>query len=233
LFSAFIAAAPAYEMVELLLIAGLRAHLAGRAVETFGPGALRLLRDDPWRLLQLPGVEAGLVIANRPGIRALEVAARRGVPWRLLALDQFADADARDAALGRALAEATCDLALLAGYDQLLRASYFDAFAGRTINIHPSLLPRHGGRGMLGLAVHAAVIAAGDAETGVTVHDVTPELDAGPPIEQVALPVVPGESAGELADRVLEVEHRVVVAVLARLSASMTAAPPAPIRARQ
>ncbi|HEY8772499.1 MAG TPA: phosphoribosylglycinamide formyltransferase [Candidatus Limnocylindria bacterium] len=182
---------------------------------------------------QLPGVEAGLVIANRPGIRALEVAARRGVPWRLLALDQFADADARDAALGRALAEATCDLALLAGYDQLLRASYFDAFAGRTINIHPSLLPRHGGRGMLGLAVHAAVIAAGDAETGVTVHDVTPELDAGPPIEQVALPVVPGESAGELADRVLEVEHRVVVAVLARLSASMTAAPPAPIRARQ
>ena len=182
---------------------------------------------------QLPGVEAGLVIANRPGIRALEVAARRGVPWRLLALDHFADADARDAALGRALAEATCDLALLAGYDQLLRASYFDAFAGRTINIHPSLLPRHGGRGMLGLAVHAAVLAAGDAETGVTVHEVTPELDAGPPIEQVALPVVPGESAGELADRVLEVEHRVVVAVLARLSASMTAATPAPIRARQ
>ena len=182
---------------------------------------------------QLPGVEAGLVIANRPGIRALEVAARRGVPWRLLALDQFADADARDAAIGRALTEAACDLALLAGYDQLLRASYFDAFAGRTINIHPSLLPRHGGRGMLGLAVHAAVIAAGDAETGVTVHEVTPELDAGPPIEQVALPVVPGESAGELADRVLEVEHRVVVAVLARLSASMTAATPAPIRARQ
>jgi phosphoribosylglycinamide formyltransferase-1 len=182
---------------------------------------------------QLPRVEAGLVIANRPGIRALEVAARRGVPWRLLARDDFADADARDAAIGRALAEATCDLALLAGYDQLLRASYFDAFAGRTINIHPSLLPRHGGVGMLGLAVHAAVLAAGDAETGVTVHDVTPELDAGPPIEQVVLPVVPGESAGELADRVLEVEHRVVVAVLARLSASMTAAPPAPIRARQ
>jgi phosphoribosylglycinamide formyltransferase 1 len=182
---------------------------------------------------QLPLVEAGLVIANRPGIRALEVAARRGVPWRLLARDDFADADARDAAIGRALAEATCDLALLAGYDQLLRASYFDAFAGRTINIHPSLLPRHGGVGMLGLAVHAAVLAAGDAETGVTVHDVTPELDAGPPIEQVVLPVVPGESAGELADRVLEVEHRVVVAVLARLSASMTAAPPAPIRARQ
>jgi phosphoribosylglycinamide formyltransferase-1 len=182
---------------------------------------------------RLPAVEAALVVANRPGIRAREVAARRGIPWRLLALDDFADADARDASIGRALAEAACELALLAGYDQLLRASYFDAFAGRTINIHPSLLPRHGGRGMLGLAVHEAVLAAGDAETGVTVHYVTPELDAGPPIEQVALPVVAGESASELADRVLEVEHRVLVAVLARLSASMTAAPPAPIRARQ
>jgi phosphoribosylglycinamide formyltransferase-1 len=181
----------------------------------------------------LPAVDAALVVANRPGIRALEVAARRGVSWRLLALDDFADADARDAAIGRALAEAACDVAVLAGYDQLLRASYFDAFRGRTINIHPSLLPRHGGRGMLGLAVHAAVLAAGDAETGVTIHDVTPELDAGPPIEQVALPVVRGESAGELADRVLDLEHRVLVEVLARLSASMTAAPPAPIRARQ
>jgi folate-dependent phosphoribosylglycinamide formyltransferase PurN len=86
---------------------------------------------------------------------------------------------------------------------------------------------------MRGVAVHAAVLAAGDAETGVTIHDVTPELDAGPPIEQVAVPVVRGESAGELAERVLELEHRVLVEVLGRLSASMSAAPPAPIRARQ
>ena len=182
---------------------------------------------------QLPAVEAALVIGNRPGIRALEVAARRGVPWRLLAQDDFASADARDEAIGRALAEATCDLALLAGYDQLLRPSYFAAFPGRTINIHPSLLPRHGGRGMVGLAVHAAVLAAGDAETGVTVHDVTPVLDAGPAILQVRVPVVPGESAADLAERVLEVEHRVLVEVLTQLSGSMTAASPAPIRARR
>jgi len=182
---------------------------------------------------QLPAVEAVIVVANRPGIRALEVAARRGVPWRLLAVDDFADADARDAAIGQALEEAGCDVALLAGYDQLLRLPYFTAFSGRTINLHPSLLPRHGGRGMVGVAVHAAVLAAGDAETGVTIHDVTPELDAGPPIEQVRLAVTDGESAAELADRVLELEHRVLVEVLARLSASMSAAPPAPIRARQ
>jgi phosphoribosylglycinamide formyltransferase-1 len=180
---------------------------------------------------RLPLVEAALVIANRPGIRALEVAARRGVPWRLLARDDFPSADARDEAIGRALGEATCDVALLAGYDQVLRPPFFGGFGGRTINIHPSLLPRHGGRGMVGLAVHAAVLAAGDAETGVTIHEVTPVLDAGPAILQVRVPVIPGESAVDLAGRVLEVEHRALVEVLADLSGSMTAASPAPIRA--
>jgi phosphoribosylglycinamide formyltransferase-1 len=182
---------------------------------------------------RLANVEPVLVIANRPEIRALEVAARRGVPWRQMPRSEFAAADARDGAIGRALAEAGCELVLLAGYDQLLRGSYFDDFGGRTINIHPSLLPRHGGPGMMGLAVHAAVLASGDLETGVTIHDVTPLLDAGPPIEQVRLAVRPGETAVELAERVLEVEHRVVVEVLAHLSASMTGASPAPIRARR
>ncbi|MEP7040605.1 MAG: phosphoribosylglycinamide formyltransferase [Chloroflexota bacterium] len=180
---------------------------------------------------RLSAVDAAIVIANRPGIRALEAAARWGVPWRLLARDDFPSADARDGAMGRALVEARCDLALLAGYDQVLRASFFAGFGGRTINIHPSLLPLHGGRGMLGLAVHAAVLAAGDAETGVTIHYVTSDLDAGPAILQVRVPVNPGESATDLADRVLEVEHEALVAVLAELSGSMTAASPAPIRA--
>jgi phosphoribosylglycinamide formyltransferase-1 len=182
---------------------------------------------------RLPAVEARLVIANRPGIRALEVAARRGVPWRLLPQDDFPAGDARDEAIGRALTGVGCEVALLAGYDQLLRPAYFATFAGRTINIHPSLLPLHGGRGMVGLAVHAAVLAAGDAETGVTIHDVTPVLDGGPPILQERVPVVPGESSAELAERVLAVEHRVLVEVLAELSGSMTAASPAPIRARR
>lgn len=182
---------------------------------------------------RLPAVQAALVIANRPGIRALEVAARRGVPWRLLARDDFPSSATRDEAIGRALMESACDLALLAGYDQVLAPAYFAAFGGRTINIHPSLLPRHGGRGMVGLAVHAAVLAAGEAETGVTIHDVTPVLDAGPTILQVRVPVVPGESATYLAERVLEVEHQALVAVLSQLSASMADAPPAPIRARR
>jgi phosphoribosylglycinamide formyltransferase-1 len=129
---------------------------------------------------------------------------------------------------------AGAELALLAGYDQQLRPSYFAGFPGRTVNIHPSLLPRHGGKGMVGPAVHAAVIGAGDAETGVTVHEVTPELDAGPPLRQLRLAVLPGETAGQLAERVLAIEHATIVSVLADLSAggssmgasaSMTAAP--------
>lgn len=191
---------------------------------------------------ELAGVEPVVVISNRASVPALEVAAAHGVPSLTLFRSAFDTAGARDAAIGRAVADSGADLALLAGYDQLLRRPYFLAFRGRTINIHPSLLPRHGGRGMVGLAVHRAVLAAGDAVTGVTIHEVTEALDAGPPIARVEVQVLPGESAEDLAERVLAVEHRTLVAVLGRLaaegfdrgaSASMTAAssPSGPARA--
>lgn len=174
---------------------------------------------------RLPRVEPVLVLSNRHGIRALSVAQRHGVATAVLAGRDFPDLAARDAAIGRALTAAHCDLALLAGYDQLLRPSYFAVFGGRTINIHPSLLPRHGGPGMMGLAVHEAVLVAGDRQTGVTIHEVTAELDRGAPIEQVAVAVLPDDTAERLAERVLAVEHQALVRVLAQLSASMTAAP--------
>jgi len=174
---------------------------------------------------QLPHVEPVVVLSNRPGVRALSVAREHGIPSVVLAGRDFPDLAARDAAIGRALAAARCDLALLAGYDQLLRPSYFAAFRGRTINIHPSLLPKHGGPGMTGMTVHEAVLAAGDRESGVTIHEVTHELDEGAPIEQVRVPVLPDDTAERLAARVLAVEHQTLVRVLSRLSASMTAAP--------
>ena len=174
---------------------------------------------------RLTGVEPVLVLSNRRRIRALSVAQRHGVASEVLAGRDFADLAARDAAIGQRLTTARCDLALLAGYDQLLRPSYFAAFGGRTINIHPSLLPRHGGPGMMGLAVHEAVLAAGDRQTGVTIHDVTIELDRGAPIEQVAVPVFDDDTAERLAERVLVVEHLALLGVLSQLSASMAAAP--------
>jgi phosphoribosylglycinamide formyltransferase 1 len=184
---------------------------------------------------RLAAVEPVLVISNRAGVPALAVAAAHRVPSRVLARSDFATANQRDAAIGRAVVDSGAELALLAGYDQLLRAPFFAAFGGRTINIHPSLLPRHGGRGMVGLAVHRSVLAAGDTMTGVTVHEVTESLDDGPAIAQVEVPVLRGETAEELAERVLAVEHRTLVEVLAGLaaegsergaSASMTAASP-------
>jgi phosphoribosylglycinamide formyltransferase-1 len=160
-----------------------------------------------------------VVISNRAGVAALAIAERSGVPTAVLRRSMFGgDPDARDAAIGAALTDAGVTLAVLAGYDQRLRASYFAAFDGRTLNIHPSLLPRHGGAAMMGLAVHAAVLASGDTTTGVTIHEVTPKLDAGPIVAQAAVPVVPGETPEELAARVLEVEHRLLVSTLADLA---------------
>lgn len=169
---------------------------------------------------RLDDVDPVLVVSNRPGVRALEVAAAHGVATRVLRRADFAgDASGRDAAIGAALTAAGVELALLAGYDQLLRPSYFAAFGGRTVNIHPSLLPAHGGRRMVGLAVHRSVLAAGDPETGVTIHEVTDDLDAGPILAQAGLPVLPGDDDETLAARVLELEHRLLVATLADIAA--------------
>ena len=167
-----------------------------------------------------PRVDVVLVISNRPGVRALEVAAAHGVATRILRLTDFGgDATARDHAIGAALAAAGVELAILAGYDQVLRPPYFDAYRGRTINIHPSLLPSHGGPGMVGPAVHRSVLDAGDAETGASIHEVTPELDAGPILAQARVPVRLGDDPETLAERVLDTEHRLLVSALAEVAA--------------
>jgi phosphoribosylglycinamide formyltransferase 1 len=173
---------------------------------------------------ELAGVDPRLVISNRREVRALEVAARHAVPTRVLRRFDFnGDPGARDRAIGRTLAAASIDLALLAGYDQVLHPPYFAAYGGLTINIHPALLPRHGGRGMVGCDVHRSVIAAGDTESGATVHVVTPEIDAGPILSQARVAVMEGDDVRSLAARVLAAEHRLVVATLADLAAKGSA----------
>jgi phosphoribosylglycinamide formyltransferase-1 len=175
------------------------------------------------------GLDVVVVISNRPACRALQVAAQRGIRCCVLRRAEFADAAARDGAIGQTLSDAGAQLAVLAGYDQLLRTSYFTAFGGRTLNIHPSLLPAHGGAGMVGIEVHRSVLAAGDVETGVTIHEVTDELDAGPVVAQVRLPVHPGDDPESLARRVLAEEHRLLVGTLRAMQAAVgtTAASPA------
>lgn len=164
------------------------------------------------------GLDVAVVCCNRPGARALDVASRHGVTTAILRRGDFASVDERDRAIGTAMTDAGVGLVILAGWDQLLRPAYFEAYGGRTINIHPSLLPAHGGAGMLGLAVHRSVLAAGEAETGVTIHEVTPDLDAGPIVAQERVRVRPDDTAETLADRVLAHEHRLLVSAIRRLA---------------
>jgi phosphoribosylglycinamide formyltransferase 1 len=171
------------------------------------------------------GLDVALVVSNRAGVRALEVAAARDVPATVLRRSAFEDAPSRDTAIGVALTDARVELAVLAGWDQLLSPAYFDAFAGRTINIHPSLLPAHGGAGMLGIEVHRSVLRAGDEVSGATIHEVTPDLDAGPILAQSRVPVQAGDDAETLAGRVLLEEHRLLVATLIGLGARRRASP--------
>ena len=166
------------------------------------------------------GLPVALVVSNRAGVRAIDVARRYAVPSVVLARTDFPDADERDRAIGTALADAGVELAVLAGYDRLLRPGYFGAYAGRTINVHPSLLPAHGGHGMIGLAVHRAVLAAGDRETGASVHEVTAELDAGAVLAQARVPVREGDDPETLAARVLAEEHRLLVETIVGLAQS-------------
>jgi phosphoribosylglycinamide formyltransferase-1 len=165
------------------------------------------------------GFEVAIVVSNRPGVPALDVAASRGVPVRVRRRAEYADADARDAAIGADLVTAGVAVAVLAGYDQRLHPGYFQAYRGRTINIHPSLLPMHGGAGMMGMAVHRAVLQSADAETGVTIHEVIPELDAGPILAQARVPVHADDDVDALAARVLVEEHRLLVETLHSLEA--------------
>lgn len=167
------------------------------------------------------GIEVAVVISNRPGVRALAVAGAHGVPTLTIGRGTYAgDSSAGDRAIGGALTAVHVDLALLAGYDRVLRPSYFETFGGRTINIHPSLLPAHGGAGMVGLAVHRSVLAAGDRVTGVTIHEVTADLDGGPILAQSRVAVLPDDYAETLAARVLVEEHRLLVVTLAEIVAA-------------
>ncbi len=152
-------------------------------------------------------IALALVVSDRdaPG---LALAAERGWPSHRLA--NHRDADEWLAALDRAKA----DLVVLAGYLRLVPAAVIQRYRGRIINIHPALLPRHGGAGMYGARVHAAVLEAGDGESGATVHLVDEEYDRGAPLAQARVPVQPGDTPATLAARVLAIEHRLLPAAV-------------------
>ncbi len=154
--------------------------------------------------------EIVLVLSNDPEAEGLASAAALGIPTRAIDHRAFPDRASFDAALDAALREAGTELVCLAGFMRILTDGFVEGWAGRMLNIHPSLLPL-----FKGTHTHAQALAAGVRLHGCTVHFVVPELDAGPIVAQAAVPVREGDDPDSLAARVIVQERRLYPAALA------------------
>lgn len=150
---------------------------------------------------KLPGT-CTAVISNRPAAAGLAWAADRGIPTAVVDHKAFPSREAFDVALADEIDHRGADLVLLAGFMRVLTEPFVKRFEGRLVNIHPSLLPAFSG-----LHTHEAALQASVRVHGCTVHFVTPMLDCGPIIVQAVVPVLSGDTADELAARVLAQEH--------------------------
>jgi phosphoribosylglycinamide formyltransferase 1 len=157
--------------------------------------------------------EITLVLANVPGAGGLKIAQAAGIPTLTLDHKPYGkDRAAYDAAMQKVLEAHSTELVCLAGFMRILSPGFCEAWAGRMLNIHPSLLPA-----FKGLDTHARALAAGVTEHGCTVHFVTPGLDEGPTILQARVQVLSGDTEETLAARVLAEEHRIYPEALKRV----------------
>lgn len=149
--------------------------------------------------------------SNNSRAPALAWAREAGLRTAHLSSARYPDPDALDDALRAFLTDSGADTLVLSGYMKALGPRVLGAFEGRVLNIHPSLLPRHGGRGMYGDRVHESVLASGDRESGATVHLVTLGIDEGPVLAQTRVPVLPGDTLATLKARVQAVEGELML----------------------
>ena len=148
------------------------------------------------------GAQVTAVISNRPGAGGLAFAKQKGMATAVVDHTSFASREAFDAALAAQVQAFEPALVVLAGFMRILSAAFVDQYAGRLLNIHPSLLPA-----FPGLNTHARAMEAGCRFAGASVHQVTSELDVGPILDQAVVPVLPGDTPDTLAGRVLTQEH--------------------------
>jgi phosphoribosylglycinamide formyltransferase-1 len=148
-------------------------------------------------------VKVCLIVCNKPGAGVLGVAEREGIPTLLIEKEPFF----RGGAYVTELREKNIDLIVLAGFLWKIPEALVRAYPGRIINIHPALLPKYGGKGMYGRHVHEAVIAAGEKESGITIHWVDEHYDHGEPIRQVKVIVEPGDTPETLAQKIHLLEY--------------------------
>ncbi len=157
-----------------------------------------------------------LVISSRGAVRGVDIAREAGLPVRIIRSRDFADAAAHSEAITAACDQATVDLAVMGGF--LCLWDYPARYEGRILNIHPSLLPRHGGKGLYGHRVHQAVLRHGDSESGCSVHLVDHEYDHGPIIGQRRVPVLPDDDPDTLAQRVGVQERELYPQIIQRVA---------------
>ena len=155
------------------------------------------------------------VISNKASASGLQFAASHGIATAVVDHKAFDSREAFDAELARVIDGYQPDVVVLAGFMRILTPGFVAHYAGRLINIHPSLLPA-----FTGLHTHQRAIDAGCKFAGVTVHQVTAELDVGPILDQAVVPVLPGDTAQTLASRVLTQEHLIYPQVVERLVAT-------------
>ena len=162
--------------------------------------------------------EIVLVLSDRADAYGLIRAEKAGIPAFFVDPKEYPDRQEYHLALLRMVLEAKADFVVLAGYLRILTKPWIDIFPNRILNIHPSLLPRHCGKGYYGLKVHEAVLAAGDTESGATVHFVDEGTDTGPVLYQERVKVAADETPESLQQKVLAVEHRLLVKAAAELA---------------
>lgn len=169
---------------------------------------------------QINGRIRGL-ITNKSGIQAIERAKNHHINVKTLAPSSFSDQTNYIQTLLDQLEKWGTDLIVLAGYMIKIPTEVIDRYRGRIVNIHPSLLPKYGGKGFYGMNVHQAVLDNGESESGCTVHLVTEEYDDGPILAQQKVPVKDDDDASTLAARILKQEHQLFPKVIAKLATEL------------
>jgi phosphoribosylglycinamide formyltransferase-1 len=160
-------------------------------------------------------VKPSLIVTNQPNAGVIQQAERFGVACEVIDHKPFAgDRAAFETEIQNRLIPYQIDIICLAGFMRVLTSGFTDHWSGRMLNIHPSLLPKY-----KGLNTHARAIEAGDKHAGCTVHEVTAELDDGPILGQISVPILSDDTPAELAARVLTEEHQLYPAVLKRFAA--------------
>lgn len=169
----------------------------------------------------IDAIEAGKIharitglVSNKKGIKALERASDNSIPTIILSENEFNSFKDYSDTLLEQLFEWDADLIVLAGFLRKIPNNVIQAYQNRILNIHPSLLPKYGGKGFYGLNVHKAVIESGDPISGCTIHLVSEKYDEGPILDQTVVPVLDDDTPEKLAVRILEQEHKLYPQVI-------------------